>query len=70
MDPSFCWAPRDGRRRVAAMVTDEDGVVHRPFGGYTVEVETLPDGRTIRYYAWPPDAEEDDTPEPAERDEP
>lgn len=34
------------------MVTDDDDAVHQPFGGYTVETETLPDGRRIRYYAW------------------
>ena len=40
------------------MVTDDDEPVHRPFGGYTLDVETLPDGRTIRYYAWPPEADD------------
>jgi hypothetical protein len=36
------------------MLTDDDGLVHRPFGSSTVETETMPDGRTIRYYSWPP----------------
>ncbi len=48
------------------MLTDDDVLVHRPFGGYTLEVETLPDGRTIRYYAWPAESDEGGAPEPIE----
>lgn len=51
------------------MLTDDEGVAHGPFGGYTVETEALPDGRTIRYYAWPRDVDGDadaaPAPEPA-----
>jgi hypothetical protein len=38
-----------------------DDAPDRAFGEYTLETETRPDGRTIRYYAWPSDTDSDDT---------
>lgn len=43
------------RRADEPMVAGHDEPVHGPFGGYTVETETMPDGRRIRYYSWPPE---------------
>ena len=32
---------------------------HDPYDDFTVDEEPMPDGRTIRYYAWPPDIDVD-----------
>jgi hypothetical protein len=59
-----------GRRPDAVILTDDDEPVPHPFGGYSLETETLPDGRTIRYYAWPADTATEPADPRTEPDEP
>ena len=44
------------------MVTGRGDAGHRPFGGYRISTEGMPDGRLIHYYEWP-DAPEGTVPQ-------
>jgi hypothetical protein len=45
----------------------QDDATHDPYDDFSVTEEPMPDGRTIRYYAWP-NVEEVDVEEPASAD--